>query len=95
MSVTKLSFVFIFHLLTKFCVGIDMSNTINFNDIKHFSEQTNCNKRFQEKHESLKTDLDSLLTRPDLMLPYQNNNGQQVLFIESSGRDYLGGLHVF
>ena len=94
MTATKLSFVFISHLLIKFCSGIDMSNTINFNDIKHFSEQTNCNKRFQENHESLKIDLDSLLTRPDLMLPYQNNNGQQVLFIESSGRDYLGGLHV-
>ena len=95
MTAIKLSFVFISHLLTKFCSGIDMSDTINFNDIKHFSEQTNCNKRFQESHESLKIDLDSLLTRPDLMLPYQNNNGQQVLFIESSGRDYLGGLHVF
>ena len=83
------------HLLTKICSGIDMANTIKFNDIKHFSEQTICNKRFQENHESLKIVLDSLLTRPDLMLPYQNNNGQQVLFIESSGRDYLGGLHVF
>jgi len=91
MTVTKLSFVFMSHLLTKFCVGIEMSNTIDFNDLKHFSEQTNCNKRFQENHESLKIDLESLLTRPDLMLPYQNNNGQQVLFIESSGRDYLDG----
>ena len=95
MTVTKLSFVFMSHLLTKFCSGIEMPNTIDFNDIKHFSEQTSCNKRYQENHESLKIDLDSLLTRPDLMLPYQNNNGQQVLFIESSGRDYLGGLHVF
>ena len=95
MTDTKLSFVFMSLFLTKFCVGIEMPNTINFNDIKHSSEQTICNKRFQENHESLKIDLDSLLTRPDLMLPYQNNNGQQVLFIESSGRDYLGGLHVF
>ena len=95
MTVTKLSFVIMSHLLTKICSGLDMANTIKFSDIKHFSEQTNCNKRFQENHESLKIDLDSLLTRPDLMLPYQNNNGQQVLFIESSGRDYLGGLHVF
>ena len=95
MTVTKLSFVIMSHLLTKFCSGIEMPDTINFNDIEHFSEQTICNKRFQENHESLKIDLDSLLTRPDLMLPYQNNNGQQVLFIESSGRDYLGGLHVF
>ena len=95
MTDTKLSFVFMSLFLTKICGGIDMANTIKFSDIKHFSEQSICNKRFQENHESLKIDLDSLLTRPDLMLPYQNNNGQQVLFIESSGRDYLGGLHVF
>ena len=38
-------------------------------------------------------ELDLLLTRQDLMLPYQENNGQQVIFIESSGRDYLGTNH--
>ena len=59
MTATKLSFVFISHLLTNFCSGIDMSDTINFNDIKHFSEQTNCNKRFQENYESLKIEITS------------------------------------
>ena len=32
MTVTKLNFVIMSHLLTKFCSGIDMSDTINFND---------------------------------------------------------------
>ena len=46
-------------------------------------QEKNC-----EKHEE-KIELESLLTRPDLMLPYQKNNGQQVIFIESSGRSHL------
>ena len=32
----------------------------------------------KEKAQQDKIDLESLLTRPDLMLPYQENNGQQV-----------------
>ena len=41
------------------------------------------------KNTAEKVKLYFLLTRPDLMLKYQENKGKQIVFIETSGRDYL------
>ena len=51
-----------------------------------FFAQVNC---LSECPNTEKVKLEQLLTQPDLMLKYQENHGQQILFIETSGRDHL------
>ena len=42
-----------------------------------------------EECQQKKVKLECLFKRPDLMLDYQKHGGNQIIFIESSGRDFL------